>query len=113
MPHRILTRKELRIPCVFEVPGAIPLNGHTRDLSGQSASIQSSQLAIAGTRKPRLGDTGVLTLAFRALGAPRETLKIPCRVAHLSGIVLGLQLNVSLLTQPQKDAFIRLLNTKG
>jgi hypothetical protein len=112
MPHRLLTTKEIRVPCVFEAPGAIPLNGNTRDLSGQRATIQSAQLAIAATRKPRLGDTGVLTLAFRAPGAPRETLKIQARVAHLSGIFLGLQLNLNLLTEPQKEAFLRLMNSR-
>jgi hypothetical protein len=112
MPHRVLNRREVRVACIFEVPGAIPLNGQTRDLSGDAATIQSAQMQIAGMRKPRLGDTGVLTLAFRSPGASREQLKIPCRVAHVSGIIVGLQLNVMILTPPQKESYVRLLNLK-
>lgn len=111
MFERFRARKEICIPCLFEVPGLTPLSGQTRDLSSQVASIQSLQLSITSLRRPKLGDTGVLTLSFRVQGAPRETLKLQARVAHMSGVMLGLQLNTSLLTEPQKEAFVRLLGT--
>lgn len=103
-------RKEIRIACMLEVPGAVPLYGQTRELSEREASVQSPSLAAPGTRKPRTGEAGVLTLVFPGQPSQREALKIPCRVAHVIGNVVGLQLNAAALNSRQKDSFAALLS---
>lgn len=114
--HRPMTdsateRKEIRIACVLEVPGAAPLYGQTRELSEREASVQSPSLAVPGIRKPRTGDTGILTLAAPGQQSPREALKIPCRVAHVIGNVVGLQLHSVGLNSRQKDSLAALLKS--
>ncbi len=102
-------RRPIRIPCKLEIPGAITLYGQTRELSEREASLQSPNLAVPGLRKPRTGDAGVLTLSGRGPMSQREALKIPCRVAHVIGNLVGVQLNLALLTPRQKEGFAALL----
>lgn len=105
-------RKQISVPCVLEVAGAIPLYGQTRELSEREALLQSPNLAAPGSRKPKTGDAGVLTLASRSQLSQREVLKIPCRVAHVIGNVVGLQLNLVGLSSRQKESFAALLDPK-
>lgn len=109
MNEPLAERLSIRIPCALEVPGAIPLYGQTRELSEREASFQSPNLAVPSIRKPRTGDSGILTLSARGRMSQREVLKIPCRVAHVIGNVVSVQLNVVVLTSRQKECFAALL----
>lgn len=106
-------RRPIHIPCTLEVPGAIPLYGQTREISEREASLLSPNLAVPAIRKPKTGDAGVLTLSARAHLSQREPLKIPCRVAHVIGNIVGVQLNVLGLTARQRESFAALLASKG
>jgi hypothetical protein len=105
-------RRPLQIPCTLEVPGAIPLYGQTRELSDREASLQSANLAVPNIRKPKTGDAGVLTLSARGHLAQREPLKIPCRVAHVIGTIVGVQLNLVGLNSRQRATFAALLGSE-
>ncbi len=105
-------RRSIHIPCALEVPGAVPLYGQTRELSEREASLQSPNLAVPTIRKPKTGDAGVLTLSVRGQLSQRDPLKIPCRVAHVIGTIVGVQLNVAGLTARQRESFATLLGSK-
>lgn len=113
MPDATIERKTLRIPCVLEVPGTVPLYGQTRDLSTREASLQSPALAVPDRRKPRTGDTGVLTLAPRGRESARDMLKIPCRVAHVMGNMVSVQLNSVGLNSKQQERLAALLRAES
>lgn len=112
MDYPSAERRQICIPCTLEVPGAIPLYGQTRELSEREATLQSPNLAVPNARKPRTGDAGVLTLATRGTMSQREALKIPCRVSHVIGNLVGLQLNLVVLTTRQKESFAALLGPR-
>lgn len=104
--------RPIRLPCLLEVAGAIPLYGETRALSDREASVHSPHLAVPGPRKPKTGDAGVLTLGATGRLAQREVLKIPCRITHIMGTITGLQLNLVGLNARQKDYFAVLLGPR-
>jgi hypothetical protein len=101
--------RPIRLPCSLEVAGANQLYGETRALSEREASIHSPHLAVPGPRKPKTGDAGTLTLGATGRLSQREVLKIPCRVTHVIGTIVGLQLNVVGLNGRQKDYLAALL----
>jgi hypothetical protein len=98
-------RREIRLSCSLEVPGSTAVAGYTRDLSQQDVSLQSAALATPGPRRPKPGDTGVLTLQIHGPGLPRTTLKIPCRVGFINGNIVSIQINTAGLGTQQKDTF--------
>lgn len=109
MQRRTFTRKEIRLPCAIEVAGASPLQGQTRDISPDGVSGHFPGMMVPGRRLPKLGDTGVLTLSAPPGAMSRQALKIPCRVAHVTGNVIGLQINTQLLTLPQRETFAAIM----
>jgi PilZ domain len=109
MERRFIQRKEIRLPCALEIAGLTPLHGQTRDISGEGVALRIPHLSVPGLRHPKLGDTGMLTLSTPPRSMARHSLKIPCRVAHITGNVVGLQINAAALPAHQRETFSSIL----
>jgi len=106
-----LTLKPFDLACLLETSsGTLP--GRTSLLSEDEASLQFPSLVFPNIRKPKIGSTGVLTLTFHLHGHPIETLKIPCRVAYVISILVGVRLNTQALNSQQHERYIMLLKSK-
>ena len=78
------------------------LPGHTRNMSGEGVFLET-QTVSRGRRQQSLkaGEFGILTLQYKLQGNP-EALKVPCRIAYVSGDGLGIHLNISRLSAKER-----------
>ncbi len=96
--------KPIVLPCTLELTSRIGYKGETRDLSMLEATVNLPSLCFPGSKPPKFGATGVLSVSLRG-GGIREVMKIPCRIDYVSTTQVGLTLRSQALNTRQQKVF--------
>lgn len=107
MERRADARIAIRLPCQLEVSAATTLLGHTVDMCSAGVLIDSHDLTRPGIQKPRINQSGLLTVVCKHVS--RNPLKLPCRIAHVTAGCIGLNLHLASMDRRQQQIFRRLL----
>jgi hypothetical protein len=100
--RRRSVRKNIRMPCIARFSSGVEIHGITRNISLEGAEIEGH--SVSGTKKnpPIPGETGLLTLKFKHLGAP-DSMMVQCQVVHILGTGMGLTARFSELSRREQD----------
>lgn len=108
MDKRWRRRKHMHLACALQFYVGIVKYGYTRNLSMDGALIECAGVMAPGGAAPKIGDLAVFSFTLRN-GNRIDTLQVPCRIAHITGSALGLELFSSGLTGVQKTMFMQVL----
>jgi hypothetical protein len=102
-------RKNVHLSCTLEFYSGVSGYGHTYNLSFDGALVRCDGIAIPGRPSPKLGDPAIFGFSFRN-GSRVETLKVACRLAHMDGNCLGLQLFTAGMIKGHQALLLQLLD---